>query len=49
MLFSMESLLHHHHIDSCVHAGTAAECQVERTQYRNKEIAMAVLRSRSVQ
>ena len=31
-----------------IRAGMAAECQVERSQIRNKEIALTVLRSRCV-
>jgi len=32
----------------CLCVGMAAECQMERSQIRNKEIALTVLRSRFV-
>ena len=46
-LFSMSSVLYLL-VDICVYVGTSAECQVDRSQMRNKEIAMTVLRSRFV-
>lgn len=54
MLFHMASVLlalsvlWHLLVDICFYVGMAAECQAGRSQIRNKEIAMTVLRSRFV-